>query len=627
MPTKTMRSIFFKSSTLPSLPFPPSSPHRTFSDSLMEENIENAESVITKWNSVTDQSSSSYAKLTPLFNGTRLEAKQYINAVKGLQSTMEHLVAQDPNSKTLVKSQFLMQLAMKTLEKEFYRILSSNREYLDSETVSNRSSSDRRRSFSDYDDEITEDDEFSVAGNSISETERMSMIAMADLKAIADCMISSGYARECVKIYIVMRKSIVDEALYHLGVERLSFSQVQKMEWEVVELKIKTWLNAVKAAVGNVFYGERILCDHIFSAASEKRVAESCFTEITREGAMLLFGFPEMVAKCKKTPEKLFKTLDLYEAISDNWPQIESIFSLESTSGVRTTAFTSLLKLGDAVRTMLSEFESAIQKDSSKVAVPSGGVHPLTRYVMNYITFLADYSGVLGDIIADCPQSPLPETYYRSPMRDENPLVSDISERIAWLILVLLCKLDAKAKLYNDVALSYTFLANNMQYVVVKVRRSNLGFLLGEDWLAKHEAKVKEYLSKYERVGWSKVLSSLPENPTAAMPAEQIRATFMSFNAAFKETCRKQSTWIVLDAKLRDEIKISISSKVVDKYKKFYEKNRSGSDPVNGLLPEDVTNYLSDILNGNGDSGGGSSHSSSTTSSSHRSPARLDQSQ
>lgn len=531
--------------------------------------------------------------------------------MKGLQSAMQHLVAQDPSSKTLVRAQFLMQLAMKTLEKEFYQILSSNRDHLDPETVSNRSSTDNRSSFSDYEDEISED-EFRVEANTISDTERVSMLAMADLKAIADCMISSGYGKECVKIYIIMRKSIVDEALYHLGVERLSFSQVQKMDWQVLELKIKTWLNAVKVAVGTLFYGERILCDHVFAAATEKRIAESCFAEISREGAALLFGFPEMVAKCKKTPEKMFKTLDLYEAISDNWNQIESIFSFESTSSVRSMAVTSMVKLGDAVRAMLTEFESAIQKESSKVPVPAGGVHPLTRYVMNYITFLADYSGVLGDIIADYPQSPLPETYFQSPMREENPSSSNISERIAWLILVVLCKLDPKAELYNDVALSYLFLANNMQYVVVKVRKSNLGFLLGEDWLSKHESKVKEYVSKYERVGWSKVLSSLPENPTTEMPTEEVEACFKRFNAAFHEACRKQSSWIVWDPKLRDEIKISIASKVVKKYRGFYEKYRSGSDLVTGFLPDDIENYLSDILYGIDDSASGSSHSSSS---------------
>nr|DAD43207.1 TPA_asm: hypothetical protein HUJ06_001437 [Nelumbo nucifera] len=34
---------------------------------------------------------------------------------------------------------------------------------------------------------------------------------MSDLKSIANCMISSGYGKECVKIYKIIRKSIVDE--------------------------------------------------------------------------------------------------------------------------------------------------------------------------------------------------------------------------------------------------------------------------------------------------------------------------------------------------------------------------------------------------------------------------------
>ncbi|CAL0304118.1 unnamed protein product [Lupinus luteus] len=547
--------------------------------------------------------------------GTRFEAKQYINAVKRLRTAMKHLVAQDPTSKTLVRSQSLMQLAMKTLVRELCQILSSNREHLDPEVVSNRSSIERRSSFSDFDDEMYVEDEFGVAENSISETERMSMIAMADLKAIADCMIPSGYGKECVKVYITMRKSIVEEALYRLGVEWLNFSQVNKMDWEVIELKVKTWLNAVKVAINTLFHGERILCDYVFGATSENIIVESCFAEITREGATLLFGFPEMVAKCKKTPEKIFKILDLYEAISDNWSQIQSIFSFESTSSARSLAVNSMVKLGDAIRAMLSEFESAIQKESSKVMVPAGGIHPLTRYVLNYITFLSDYSVVLGNIIIDYPQSPLPENYYRSPMRNENPLVSDISEQIAWLILVVLCKIDAKAELYNDVALSYLFLVNNMQYIVEKVRNSNLGFLLGEDWLTKHKLKVKEYVSKYERMGWSKVLSSLPENPTVEMPMKQVRACYMSFNASFQETCRKQSRWIVSDPKLREEIKISIGTNLTRKYKEFYERHRSKLALVNGFKPEYIGNCLSDILHGTGDL----SHSYSTKSLFHRS--------
>ncbi|KAK9280140.1 hypothetical protein L1049_013827 [Liquidambar formosana] len=628
MPRKGMRSIFFKASSPPSShhssptrsTYSSSPLHHTFSESLMEENIENAQSMIANW----DFESSTSAKVTSLFHEDRREAKEYLKCVKNLQNAMHFFVADNSSSDKLVRAQNLMQIAMKRLEKEFYQILSSNRDYLDAESVSSRSSrASTRSSVSDTEDEVESEDELRNAGESISEVERVSSLAMSDLKAIADCMISSGYGKECVKIYKIIRKSIIDEGLYNIGVERLSFSQVQKMDWEVVEPKIKNWLNALKIAVNTLFHGERILCDHVFQ--SSVSIRESCFAEISREGAIALFGFPEMVAKCKKSPEKMFRTLDLYETISDLWPEIQSIFSFESTSAVRTQAITSLIKLGEAVRIMLTDFEAAISKDSSKSTVPGGGVHPLTRYVMNYVAFLADYSGILADIVADWPlnvQSPLPESYFESSEFDENP-ASAISVRLAWLILVLLCKLDGKTELYKDASLSYLFLANNLQYVVVKVRSSNLRYLLGDEWVTKHDEKVKQYAANYERMGWSKVLSSLPENPTAEISPETVNECFKKFNSAFEEAHRKQTSWIVTDPKLRDEIKVSVAKKIVPVYRAFYEKFRvtsrrgMGFESVVRFAPDDLDNYLSDLFYGTGVLGSTLSSSSSSPSSFH----------
>ncbi|KAL5581095.1 hypothetical protein UlMin_013537 [Ulmus minor] len=618
MARKGGRSIFSKSSSpspasSPSRStIPPSSPHRTFSESLMEENLEIAQAFIAKW----DSDESSFAKVNSLFHGDRSEARQYLNSIKDLQSTMHFFISQDSGSEKLVRAQTLMQTAMKRLQKEFYQILSSNRANLDPESVSNHSSrTSTISSLSDFEDEIEE--EFRVTGESISEVERVSMAAMADLKSIADCMISAGYGKECVKIYKIIRKSIVDEGLYRLGFEKMSLSQVQKMDWEVLELRIKNWLNAMKVAVKTLFYGERILCDHVFSASLS--ITESCFAEITREGAMALFGFPEMVGKFKKlSPEKMFRILDLYEAITNLFPEIEFIFSFESMSAVLTQAVNSLIKLGEAVRMMLSDFEAAIQKDSSKTAVPGGGVHPLTRYVMNYISFLSDYSQTLSDIVADWPlttQSPLPESYFGSLDSDDGSS-SSITMRFAWLILVVLCKLDGKTELYKDVALSYLFLANNLQYVVVKVCNSNLKFLLGEDWIAKHESKVKQYTSNYQRMGWSKVFASLPEDPTAEISPDQAKSYFKRFNAAFEEAYRKQTSWLVADSKLRDEIKVSVVNRLVPVYRAYYEKHRvglareCGSDSLVRYAPENLANYLSDILYG---VGGGVSVSSSSS--------------
>ncbi|XP_057955725.1 exocyst complex component EXO70H1 [Malania oleifera] len=620
MPKKGMRSILFKPNSSPShshrpSPSPTATPPRSFPASPMEDHaIDAAHSLITKW----DGESSAYAKVTSLFYDNRGEAMLYLRAVKDLHSAMHSFAKQDSTSDRLLRSQLLMQTAMKRLQKEFYQILAANRECLDPESVSVRSSrpSVTGSSISDFEEESVSDDEFRAAGESITEVERLASLAMADLKAIADCMISTGYGKECVKIYKVIRKSIIDEGLYHLGVERLSASQINKMDWEVVELKIKHWLYAVKTAVKTLFYGERILCDHVFSSSDSIR--ESCFAEISKEGAISLFAFPELVAKCKKSPEKMFRTLDLYEAISDNWPEIESIFYFESTAFVRSQAITSLIKLSESVRTMLSDLEAAIQKDNSKSPLRGGGAHPLTRYVMNYLDVLADYSGVLSDIVTDWPlkmHSPLPESYFGSPSLDDAP-TSAISVQIAWIILVLLCKLDGRAELYNDVSLSYIFLANNLQYVVNKVRASNLVYILGDDWVTRHEAKVKQYTANYKRMGWSKVLASLPENPTAAMSPEEARERLKNFNAAFEEAYRKQTAWVVTDPKLRDEIKRDLARQLVPTFREFYEKYRGAfrGELLVRFAPDDLDNYVSDLFYGMEASGSTSSSSSPSLS-------------
>ncbi|KAG6678340.1 hypothetical protein I3842_14G076000 [Carya illinoinensis] len=590
MPRKGMRSIFFRSSSPSRTSIPPSSPSLRFSESLMEDNIEIVESLLKKW----DSDFSTYAKITSLFHGDRTVAKQYIHSVKGLQSAMQYLVTQNAASDKLVKAQNLMERDMKRLEKEFYQILSANRDHLDPESVSTRSSrssaSRSRLSISDLEDDELED-ELPVAGESKSEVKRVSVAAMADLKSIADCMISTGYAKECVKIYKIICKSIIDEALYHLGVEKLSLSQMKKMDWEVLELKIGNWVKAVKIGVKTLFHGERILLDHVFSASVA--IKESCFAEISRESAMRLFGFPELVAKCKKSPEKIFRTLDLYEAISDLWPEIETIFSYESTSVIRSQAISSLINLGDSVRTMLVDFEKAILKDSSRTSVSGGGVHPLMRYVMNCICFLADYSGVLADIVADWAlvlQSPLPESYLGSPGPEDSP----ISIRIALLILVLLCKLDGKAKFYKDVALSNLFLANNLQYVVVKVRTSE-----------PETSSCQQYASNYELMGWSRVFESLPENPTIEISPEQAKVCFKRFNTAFGEAYRTQKSWVVTNPKLRDEIKVSVAKKLGSVYRSFYSRYqfRFGSEAIVKYAPDDLENYLSDLLYRRGGAG------------------------
>ncbi|GMN57338.1 hypothetical protein TIFTF001_026436 [Ficus carica] len=537
----------------------PRLPKHTFSVSMMEENIDDAETIITKW----DPNSSSYTKLTSLFHHSRNEAKDFLKSVKELRRAMHYLLAESSASSKLVLAQRLMQTAMKRLEQEFYQILSQNRDYLDPESISGRSSG-WSSSFEEEGDGVRSEDELENS--------------MSDLKSIADCMIVCGYGKECVKLYKIIRKSIIDEGLYRLQIEPFKSSRINKQNWEALVGTIKNWIDAIKIAVKKLFTGERVVCDHVFSASETFR--DSCFCEITKEAAINLFKFPELIAKSsKKLPERIFQLMELYEAFSELWPEIESIFNSELTSGIRSQALSSSLKLRDSIHSILPEFESTIQKNSSKTPILGGGIHPMTRSVMDYISSLADHSHILSGILADYPppgNSPLKESMVENTTTSgDNPTPDAASVHVAWLILVLLCKLDCKAKLYKDVALSYLFLASNLHFIVEKAKTANLRFLLGEDWIINHTKKVHQYATSYEAMAWTKVLSSLPDNNNASssLPTEVVKESWGRFNASFEEAYRKQTSWIVQDRKLRDQLKVSVAKKLVPKYRAFYDAN------------------------------------------------------
>ncbi|KAG5239783.1 exocyst EXO70 family protein [Salix suchowensis] len=585
-----------------STPSTPSSSTHKFSESMAEETVEHAESIITKW----DPNSSSITRVTSLFHGNRDEAEDFLTSVRDLRRVMHTLVSEHPASDMLVPSQKLMQMAMARLQKEFYQILAATRDKLDPESVSLRSS-DGSRNFED-ENELGSEEELKTAGDSISDVERVMAVAMLDLKSIADCMIGSGYSNECVKIYKLIRKSVVDEGLHLLGIEKFRPSQIHKMNREALEHMIKNWIKAVKIAVKTLFNGEKALCDHVFSAS--QTIKESCFSEIS-EGARNLFKFPVLVAKCKKLPERIFPLMELYEALSDLQPEMEFIFNSESTSDINLQVVSSLHGLAESIRAVLSDFASTIQNDSSKTLIVGGGIHPLTQKVMNYISSLADYSRILSDIFSDSPpprNTALPEAYFEIPTFDSS-LAPAVSVHLAWLILVLLCKLDRKAEVYKDMTLSYLFLANNLQIVLDKVCTTRLNVLLGEDWVFKLAQKVIQYASNYETMAWGKVFSSLLDINSPPLSPEEAKECFQRFNAAFEEAYKKQASWVVPDMKLRDELKVSIAKELIPAYREFYDTHRMALKMENNFemfvrfTPDDLENYISALFHGTALSG------------------------
>nr|GEW87274.1 exocyst complex component EXO70B1-like [Tanacetum cinerariifolium] len=61
-----------------------------------------------------------------------------------------------------------------------------------------------------------------------------------------DRMFRAGYEKEYGQVFSNVRHDVLDECLAILVVEKLSIEEVQRIEWKVLDEKIKKWIQAFK---------------------------------------------------------------------------------------------------------------------------------------------------------------------------------------------------------------------------------------------------------------------------------------------------------------------------------------------------------------------------------------------
>lgn len=544
-----------------------------------------------------------------LFHGGREEAREYLAVVDDLRHLMENLVATDSSSAMLVRAQRLMEMSMMCLQREFHRILTANVE-------PNLAPEDGLS-----DDGSTDEDGSNGSGSAsrgqnsnadwICEIDMMPFDAEHDLRSIAERMVTAGYGKECVRIYGLTRKSVIEECLYKIGVERLSKGHVHKTEGAILDSKIKTWIRTMKIAVRVLFASEKRLCHGIF--AGFNRVRDLCFAEVAKEPTMKLLGFGESLGMGRKSSDRLFGVLDMYDSLSKLMPDIDNVYCQECCVGVRTQASGVLVRLGEEARGIFIEFENAVHRENSKTRIPGGTIHPLTRYVMNYLSFMSDYKEALVKITANAPMD-IPKGLPDGLMglfedqdwddEEQGSPASVLSVRLGCLIIILQCKLDTTSKLYKDVALSYLFLMNNLNYIVQKIKDSELLGLLGHGWLTKNQSKVRQYAANYERGAWVKVLDCLRDEGThvSEMSQHALKDKFKGFNHGFEDVLRKHSAWMVPDVQLQGELRQSIIENMVPAYRSFLGRFRTSlengghSEMYIKYTPDDLEAHLSNLF-------------------------------
>ncbi|KAG6385963.1 hypothetical protein SASPL_154846 [Salvia splendens] len=430
--------------------------------------------------------------------------------------------------------------------------------------------------------------------------------AVTELGEIADRMIRSGYEKECCQVYCSVRRDVLEECMAIIGVEKLSIEEVQKIEWKSLDEKMKKWIQAVKIVVRGLLSSEKHLCDQIF--AGSDLIKEVCFLETAKGCVMLLLNFGEAVAIGRRSVEKLFRILDMYDALAQVLSDLQELFMDEDAGDMVCREAQGVLDgLGEAAIGTFVEFENAVQGESSRKPIQNGEIHPLARYVMNYAKLLVDYSNTLNLLLENL-EAETVDSDRGNAENSELESMSPFARRLSALIMSLESNIEDKSKVYEDVAMQYVFLINNILYIVQKVKDSELRNLLGDNWVRKRQGLIRQHATQYLRASWSKVLSCLKDQgiggSTSNASKVALKERFKNFNACFEEIYRVQTAWKVPDPQLREELRISVSEKVIPAYRSFM--GRFGSQLESGrhagkyikYNPEDLENYLLDLFEG-----------------------------
>ncbi|KMZ56182.1 exocyst subunit exo70 family protein C1 [Zostera marina] len=432
------------------------------------------------------------------------------------------------------------------------------------------------------------------------------------LERIASTVISVGYETECCQVFIIARVDRIWEVLEELGFVKIAIEDLHKMTWEVLENEIKIWIAAFKHAVSESFSQEKKLCKAVFS--SYPAISAVLFSDLARGIILNLVNFGEAVASTSRSGEKLFKFLDMYETMRDLMPAVNDLFKDESSSSSTSSSTAKLQsellfemsiaksRIGEAVVGMFNDVANSIKNDNDKVPVPGGAVHPLTRYIMNYLKYACEYKNTLEQVF---------QQHNRSDTVNDLQQKVSFADELVKMMGLLDEKLMARSKLYKDPSLTSIFLMNNGRYIVQKIKGlAETREMLGEQWCRKRSSDVRKYHKNYQRETWGKVLNCFKDEGLQIKGGSSVSKTvlkerFKTFNAMFEETHKTQGCWVISDAQLQSELRVSLQAVVVPAYRSFLGRFRRyldagrQSDKYIKYAPEDLETCIDELFSGN----------------------------
>ena len=437
------------------------------------------------------------------------------------------------------------------------------------------------------------------------------------MNKIATAMVTAGYQTECCMAFASFRRSALKAVLQSFGYGSLSMEEIHRMQWESLEGEIATWNRVVRHCTTVLFNAEGRLYVSVFP--NQHSIAQSLFSDLVQAIIGHFLNFAQGVVLTKPSAEKLFKFLDMYETLRDVELGIaDGSYTERCAQELAHETATAKIRIAEAAVAMFCDLENSLKGDNERIPVPNGAIHPLTRYVMNYLEYACEYKDTLGQVLQQClhvnhksNSNPNQDIGNMELDDDGTPKSSPFAVQLMTIMDLLNANVESKSKLYRNPALRYVFLMNNGRYIAQKVKGcAGLHESMGNNWCRRRQSGLRLYHKSYQRETWSKVLRCLnPEGLQGSgsgnkVSKQELKERFKCFNGMFEDIHKTQSTWVVSDVQLQSELRVSISALVIPAYRSFFGRFKhhlQSSRHVDKYIkyhPEDIETLIEDLFDG-----------------------------
>ncbi|KAG8381973.1 hypothetical protein BUALT_Bualt05G0028200 [Buddleja alternifolia] len=388
------------------------------------------------------------------------------------------------------------------------------------------------------------------------------------LQAILGRLIANDRLEKCVFIYIEIRGSIVRASLKALNLDYLTLSVSEFNNVASIEVYIAQWGKHLEFAMKNLFEAEYKLCNDVFERMGID-VWKSCFAKIAAQAGILAFlQFGKTVTESKKDPIKLLKLLDIFASLNKLRLDFNRLFGGDTCVEIQNLTRDLIKRVIEGVCEIFWELSVQVELQRHTPPPQDCGIPRVATFITDYCNKLLgdDYKPILT-------QALVIEKSWKHEKFQERILIDELLN----LVKSIEMNLETWSKGYEDAISSYIFLMNNHWHLYKYLKNTKLGDLLGDNWLSEHDQYKEYYFTIYLRESWGKLPSLLSREGLImfsggrATARDLVKQRLKSFNEAFDDIYKKQSSCVISDKDLREKMRRVIIQTVVPVYRSYMQ--------------------------------------------------------